>query len=88
VAEALVIAHRRGIVHRDIKPANLILTSDGGLKIVDFGVAKLAHSPVMTRTGLSVGTPAYMSPEQARSEDVDQRTDLWSLGAVLYEIIT
>jgi serine/threonine protein kinase len=88
IARGLSKAHQRNIVHRDIKPANILLTEDEEVKIADFGLAKLAGQVKLTRTGTTVGTAAYMSPEQARGEDVDLRTDIWSLGAVLYEMLT
>src|SRR5689334_11140712 len=87
IAEGLQAAHSKGIVHRDIKPDNLLLTRNGRIKIMDFGVAKLGSGLGMTRTGTTVGTLAYVSPEQLVAEDVDSRSDLWSFGVVLYEML-
>ena len=85
--QALEFAHARGVVHRDIKPANLILTSGGVLKVADFGIARIDTSS-LTMTGMVMGTPSYMSPEQCQGRDSDHRTDLFSAGVVLYELLT
>lgn len=86
VCEGLGFAHSRSIVHRDIKPGNLFITTDGQLKILDFGVARIASSN-LTRSGLIVGTPDYMSPEQVQGKVVDQRSDVFSAGAVFYQVL-
>ena len=88
VASALAYAHRRGVVHRDIKPANIILDDDGWAVVTDFGIAKLAQAEGLTMTGATIGTPAYMSPEQCMSQEVTGRSDQYSLGVVAYELLT
>jgi Tol biopolymer transport system component len=88
VASGLARAHEKSIVHRDLKPDNIFVTRDGQAKIVDFGIAKLTTQPKLTRTGRTLGTVSHMSPEQVRGEEVDHRSDVFSLGVVLYEILT
>ena len=100
VASALAAAHDAGVVHRDIKPENIMLRPDGYVKVLDFGIAKLTEQRpasddhrvettalLQTRPGLVLGTAHYMSPEQARGQKVDARSDIWSLGVVLYEMV-
>src|SRR5262249_55739247 len=99
IAEALEAAHDRDIVHRDLKPGNVMLTPDGKVKILDFGLAR-STAPLpspdasagpdepQTRAGVVLGTPGYIAPEQARGEPVDRRCDLWAFGCVLYQMIT
>ncbi|MFB7653563.1 MULTISPECIES: tetratricopeptide repeat protein [unclassified Streptomyces] len=92
VAQALAYTHEQGIVHRDLKPANIVRLADGTVKICDFGIARLGHdvgfTARLTGTGIAMGTPHYMSPEQIGGDDVDRRSDLYSLGCVLYEVAT
>lgn len=88
VARGLTQAYEHGITHRDIKPANVMITTGGVAKIVDFGLAKASGQTMLTKTGSTLGTAAYMSPEQARGETADHRTDIWAMGVVLYEMLT
>jgi len=88
IAQGLQAAHKKGILHRDIKSSNIMITKDGKVKIMDFGLAKIKGGSELTKIGATVGTAAYMSPEQAKGEEVDQRTDIWSFGVVLYEMLT
>jgi serine/threonine protein kinase len=88
IGEGLNAAHKKNIIHRDIKPDNIMITDEGLVKIMDFGLAKLKGTSKLTKTHSTLGTLPYMSPEQVRGEEVDQRTDIFSFGAVLYEMIT
>lgn len=88
IAKGLQAAHSKKIIHRDIKSANIIITNDGQVKIMDFGLAKIANETQLTKLDSTIGTVAYMSPEQVLGEPVDLRTDIWSLGVVLYEMLT
>jgi serine/threonine-protein kinase len=88
VCEGLVEAHRHGVVHRDMKPSNIMIDKEGKVRIMDFGIARQAESEGITREGRMVGTPEYMSPEQVDGFEADHRSDIYSLGAILYEMLT
>jgi serine/threonine-protein kinase len=88
IADGLAAAHERGVIHRDIKPGNIMVLPDGRVKIMDFGIARLRESTLKTQTGMVLGSPQYMSPEQIAGRGVDHRSDIFSLGVVLYEALT
>ena len=85
---ALEVVHQGGLIHRDLKPANILLQDDGNLKLLDFGIARAADEASITQHGMLVGTVLYMSPEQVRGEDLDARSDIFSMGSVLYHVMT
>ena len=85
---ALAYAHRRGVIHRDVKPGNVLLSGEGDALVTDFGIAKVAAGPTQTATGMVVGTPSYMSPEQCHAQELDGKSDQYSLGIVAYQMLT
>jgi serine/threonine protein kinase/Flp pilus assembly protein TadD len=88
VCEGLAEAHALGVIHRDLKPQNIMMDEKGGAKVMDFGIARSIEAPGVTQTGMMIGTPDYISPEQAEGEKADQRSDIYSLGTILYEMVT
>jgi serine/threonine protein kinase len=88
VAEGLAEAHRLGVIHRDLKPSNIMIDKDGNARIMDFGIARSMEMKGITGAGVMIGTPEYMPPEQAEAKEVDQRSDIYSLGVILYEMVT
>ena len=88
VLEGLAEAHRLGVVHRDLKPSNIMIDNEGQVRILDFGIARATKSEAITEVGMMIGTPEYMSPEQVEGREVDQRSDLYSLGVILFEMVT
>src|SRR5260370_12728258 len=88
ICRALEAAHAEGVIHRDLKPQNIMLTQDGRVYVIDFGISRSAYLPAMTQTGALIASPEYMSPEQARGEKLTERSDLFSLGVIFYELLT
>jgi serine/threonine protein kinase len=88
ICEGLSVAHKIGIVHRDLKPSNIMIDKEGNVRIMDFGIARSTKDQGITGEGVIIGTPEYMSPEQVEGEDADQRSDIYSLGIILYEMVT